>query len=312
MSAASALGDLLLLLQDFLLAGRLGERARRVGLGRGGFRLGLDLGLLEVEGPLGDGDLLGRLEPGLLRGALGDRLGDVRLLLGAGGFGAAEVFEVGALGGDVLDLEGVQDQALPGEAGLRLLRDLAGERGTVADDVLDRHPADDGAQRAGEHFLGEADDAVLLLEEALGGGPDRFLAAADLDDRDAFEVRLHSAQGDGSADGHRDVPAGQVEGELLLDERDDEDSAADDDLLAAVVDAGAARHRVGRLLAAASGDDERLAGPGDLVAGDDDEGEQYQEYDDSDDCGHDWAHKGVPPASLWGRQLVFGRCTGLR
>lgn len=119
------LGDLLLLGEDLLLTGRLGEQAGRVGLGGGGFGLGLDLGLLEVERPLGDGDLLGRLQPRLLGRAPGDGLGDVGLLLGAGGLGASEVLEVGALGGDVLDLEGVQDEALAGEAGLGLLGDLA-------------------------------------------------------------------------------------------------------------------------------------------------------------------------------------------
>ncbi len=84
-----ARGDLLLLAEDLLPAGGLGERAGRVGAGGRLVRLGLDLGLLQGEGPLRDGDLLLRLQPGLLGGAPGDGLGDVRLLLGAGGLGPA-------------------------------------------------------------------------------------------------------------------------------------------------------------------------------------------------------------------------------
>ena len=49
------------------------------------------------------------------------------------------------------------------------------------------------------------------------------------------------------------------------------------------------------LLAAPPGDDERLAGPRDLVAGDDDQREQDEEYDDSDDGDDDWTHGEFPP-----------------
>lgn len=169
------------------------------------------------------------------------------------------------------------------------------ERGPVPDDVLDGHAADDGAEGSGEHFLGEADDAVLLLQESLRRRADRVLAAADLDDRDAFEVGLHAAQGDRAAHGDGDVPAGEVQGELLLDERHDEDAAPDDDLLTAVVDAGAAGHRVGGLLAATPRDDEGLAGPRDLVPRDHGERQEHEKHDDPDDGDHYWTHEWCPP-----------------
>src|SRR5690606_30928343 len=275
-----------------------GERTGGARPGGGLVRLGLDLGLLQREGALRDRDLLLGLEAGLLGGAPGDGLGDVGLLLGAGGLGPAQVLQVGALGGDVLDLEGVQHQALAGEAGLGLLGDLAGEGGPVPDDVLHGPPAHDGAERAGQHFLGEPDDAVLLHQEPLGGGADRVLGAAHLDDGDTLQVGLHTAQRDRAPDGHRDVPAGEVQGELLLHERHDEDTAADHDLLTAVVGENAAGLGIGGLLAAAAGDDERLARTGDLVTGDDHEGQQDQEYDDSDHGDQYRAHVNVDPLSL--------------
>lgn len=222
-------------------------------------------------------------QAGLLGGLTSVGLGDIGVLLGAGGLGTPEVFQVGALGGDVLDLEGVQHQALAGQACLGLLGDLPGERRPVADGVLHRHLPHDRAQRAGEHFLGEADDAVLLLQEALRRGADGVLVAADLDDRHAFEVRLDAAQGDRAANGDGDVPAGQVEGVALLDEADDEHPTADDDFLAAVVGEHLSGVGVGGLLAAPAGDDECLAGPGDLVAGDNDQGEQDEEHEHSHD-----------------------------
>lgn len=288
------LGDLLLLGEDVLLPGRLREGTRGVGAGLGLIGLGLDLGLLQVEGPLCDRDLLFRLQPRLLGRPPGDRLRDVGLLLRACRFGAAEVLQVGTLGGDVLDLEGVEHQALPGQARLRLLGDLAGEGGPVPDDVLHGHPADDRAQRAGQHLLGEADDAVLLHQEPLRRGPDRVLRAADLDDRDAFEVGLHPAQRHRAAHGDRDVPGGEVEREPLLHERHDEHAAAHHDLLAAVVGEHTARLRIGGPLAAPPGDDERLARAGHLVAADHHQGEQHQEYDDSHHRDDDRTHDNAP------------------
>jgi lactam utilization protein B len=49
----------------------------------------------------------------------------------------------------------------------------------------------------------EAHDAVLLLQEPLGGGANRILGATDLDDRDAVQIGLHPAQGDRAAHGRR-------------------------------------------------------------------------------------------------------------
>ena len=87
-----------------------------------------------------------------LASAIGRGLADPR------GLGPAEVGEVVAVVGDVLDLEGVEDQALAGQRGLGLVGHPLGERRPVADDLLDRQAADDRAQGAGEHLLGEGLD----------------------------------------------------------------------------------------------------------------------------------------------------------
>ncbi|WP_278260327.1 hypothetical protein [Nocardioides convexus] len=87
-------GDLLLLGQDRLVPLGLRERAGGGGLGCGGVGLGLDLGLLERQRALGDGDLLLRGDLGLLGGLPGVGLRDPRGLAGPGGLGTAEVGEV--------------------------------------------------------------------------------------------------------------------------------------------------------------------------------------------------------------------------
>ena len=117
--------------------------------------------------------------------------------------GPAEVLQVGALGQDVLQLERVEHQTLVGQRVLGLLGDGRGERGPVADDLLDGQPADDRAQRAGEHLAGERVDALLLVQEPLGGGPDRVLGAADLDDRDALQVGADALLADRAAGSRR-------------------------------------------------------------------------------------------------------------
>ena len=192
-------------------------------------------GLLEREVPLGLGDGLLGQQPGLLGLLPGQRLGDRRVLEDPGGLGPAEVLQVGALGEDVLQLEGVQHQALVGHRVLGLLRDGRGERGPVADDLLDGQPADDRAQRAGEHLAGELLDLGLLVQEALGGGADRVLGAADLDDRHALQVGPDALLADRALDLDVDAAAGQVEHLQLLHHRHHEHRSAHDDLLAGQV-----------------------------------------------------------------------------
>lgn len=77
-----ALGHQLLGGDDVLVLGRLGHGAGGGGVGRGGVGQGLDLGLLERQLAVGDGDLLLGLEAGLLGLPPGDGLGDGGLLLG--------------------------------------------------------------------------------------------------------------------------------------------------------------------------------------------------------------------------------------
>jgi len=166
-------GYLLLLAEDRLVPIGLGQRARGGGLGGGRVRLGLDLGLLEHECPVGDGDLLLRGEAGLLGRLASACFGDRGDLADASRLGPAEVGEVRAVVGDVLDLERVEVEALAGERGLRLLGDPLRERRAVTDDLLHRHRADDRAQCAREHLLREGLDLLLLGEEALAGSAER-------------------------------------------------------------------------------------------------------------------------------------------
>ena len=133
---------------------------------------------------------------GLLGRLAGVRLGDRRGLADPRGLRATEVGEVAAVVGDVLDLEGVEDQALTGQRALGLVGDALREGGPVADDLLDGEAADDRAQRTGEHLLGEGLDVGLLAEEPLRTEPDLVGVAADLDDGDAVEVELDALPGD--------------------------------------------------------------------------------------------------------------------
>ena len=206
----------------------------------------------------------------LLLGCLpGLGLGDRRVLEHAGGLGPAEVLQVAALGDDVLELEGVEHQTLVGHGVLGLLRDVAGERGPIPDDLLDGEPADDRAQRAGEHLPGELLDLGLLVQEPLGGGADRVLGAADLDDRDALQVGADALLAHRTRDLDVDAAAGQVHDLELLHDRQHEHGGAHDDLLAGQV-VGAQAVSGLDPLALAAGDDEGLVGPGHLDSGDND------------------------------------------
>src|SRR5690606_4596060 len=250
------------------------ELARGLRLGVRAVGLGLDGGLLEVEGLLPLGDLLGSLDDGELGGALGLGLGHLGELPGVGGLGAAEVGEVvRARGGDVGDVEQVDLQALLGEVRLRGLDHTVREALAVRDDLLDRHVADDGAQRALERLLDDLGQQVLLGEEALGGAPHAFLVTTHLEvdrrlDRDLDAVLVHTLDRDA------DLALLQRDGEALLQHGPHERPTTDHDALA--------RELRLRLPGAAADDDERLVGrhPSDAAR---DEREDEEDRDDA--CG---------------------------
>ena len=110
--------DLLLFGENGLVAVGLGQRAGRGGLRIGGVGLGLDLGLLQHEFPLADRDQLLGVDTRILGLLPGHRLRHGSSLLDAGRLRTPQVVEVGAVVGDVLDLEGVENQTLPGQRGL--------------------------------------------------------------------------------------------------------------------------------------------------------------------------------------------------
>ena len=120
-------------------------------------------------------------------------------------------------------------------------------------------------------------DVVLLAEEALGGGADRVLGAADLDDGDALQRALDALGGHGRADRHRDLAGREVDRGQLLDHRQHEHAGPHDDLLAGEVGADGAGLGIGHRLALAPGDDERLVRPGDLDPRHDDADDEQDE-----------------------------------
>lgn len=147
------------------------------------------------------------------------RLGDRRVAHDPGGLGPTEVLQVRALGGDVLELERVEHQALVGQRVLGLLGDGRGEGRPVADDLLDGQPTDDRAQGTGEYLTGRFLDPILLVQEPLGGGPDRVLGATHLDDRHALQVGPDALLAHRALDLHVDPPAGQAHHLQLLHDR---------------------------------------------------------------------------------------------
>ena len=154
-------GDLLLLRRGSPGRGRPGPAARRRRPAPEAASVSaLISACFSASARLDDGDLLLGLDPGLLGLLPGVGLGDRRGLADPGGLGTTEVGEVGAVVGDVLDLEGVEDQALAGQRVLGLVGDPLGEGRPVADDLLDGQAADDRAQRTGQDLLGERLDVA--------------------------------------------------------------------------------------------------------------------------------------------------------
>ena len=183
-------GDLLLLGEDRLVAVGLGQRAGRGGLGGGGVGLGLDLGLLERQRPLGDRDLLLGGDRRLLGGLAGVRLGDPGGLADPRGLGPAEVGEVAAVVGDVLDLERVEDQPLPvsevSDSSATRWANAARSR-MICSTV--RPPTIERSAPASTSWVNGSTSSCWLRNRC-AAEPDLVGVAADLDDGDAVDVQL--------------------------------------------------------------------------------------------------------------------------
>ena len=214
-------GDLGLLLGDVELALLLGRHGglHHIGLGLRLVGLLLEVGLLQVELVLADGDLLGRLD---LR-QLGFLFNLGRLI---GAHGADDALGVG----EVLHIEGAQLEAEVGEVILGAAEDLRVEALTVAHELLEVHLADDLAHLA-QHDLGDLAGHLLFvqIQVVLGRGLDQLGGLADL------EVR-HGAGVDEDCVLRRDIVLGgqlhlhgtEREGVHALEERDHEGSLAGD------------------------------------------------------------------------------------
>ena len=131
-------------------------------------------------------------------------------LCDGGGVRAAEVLDVAGRVLDLLDLQRVDDQAELLHLGARRLTGELGELLAVADHLLDRHVADDGAEVAGEHVVDPLVHLGLLVEEPAGGVGDRREVVADLVDDDAADAERDALVGD-AVDGQ--LGLAQVEGQ---------------------------------------------------------------------------------------------------
>ena len=194
-------------------------------------------------------------------------------LLDGGGVRAAEVLDVAGRVLDLLDLQRVDDQAELLHLGARRLAGQLGELLAVADHLLDRHVADDGAQVTGEDVVDPLVHLVLLVEEAAGRVGDRREVVADLVDDHAADAERDALVRDavdgqvGLAQVEREPPHGLHAGEH-------ERALAGDDL-----EAEALLERVGGVLVPEAGDDQGLVRLGHAPHG--------LEDDDGDDDGDD-------------------------
>ncbi len=205
------------------MGGCLGQRAGLMRPRCGLVDLGLETRLLDRAVPSGlglerGGDLLlfGRLPIGL-------GLGDPRLGGHGGDMRTPEVLDVAGGVVDLLNLQGVDDQAeflhlragtRPGQ-GRQLL--------PIPDHILDGELADHRPEMTGEHIVHPGFHLVLLVEEPSGGIGDRGVIVPDLEDHYTAHTHGDSLLGDAV-----DAQLGglQVQGEAtdILSARHDQDS----------------------------------------------------------------------------------------
>jgi hypothetical protein len=95
--------------------------------------------------------------------------------------GGQRRYVAGAAVVDRLNLQGVDDQPDLLHLGLGRVEHLLSQALAFADDLLDRHGADDRPQVAGEDPPGEDGHAVLVLQEAAGRVGDALLIVAHLE-----------------------------------------------------------------------------------------------------------------------------------
>ncbi len=100
--------------------------------------------------------------------------------------------EVGDVSGgvlDLLDLQGVNDDAQFLHLDVAAVLDLLGEPVPLPDDLLYREPADNGAQVPGEDPADQLLHPVLLGQEAPGRVRDRRRVVTDLEHGDGTHVK---------------------------------------------------------------------------------------------------------------------------
>ena len=201
------------------------------------------------------------------------RLGDAGLLLHLGGVRGRQVLDVAGGVVDLLDLQGVDDEAKL----LHLLAGVAprglGEGLPLPDHLLHGEAADDGAEMALEDVLDLLFELDLrLVEEAPGGVGDRGEVVADLVDDDRLDADRDAL---GRHAGDVELGLVGIEGEVAdaLDTGHDEGTLAGDDL-----EAEALGDALDGVLVEAR-DDERLVGLGDPPHRTEQQEDQHQRHD---------------------------------
>ena len=126
--------------------------------------------------------------------------GDAGLAGHGGGVGGGQVVDVAGGVLDLLDLQGVDDDAELLHLGVAAVLDLLGHPVPFPDDLLDGQAADDRAEVAGEDAAHQLLHAVLLGQEAAGRVGDRHRVVAHLEDRDGADVEADPLIGDALLD----------------------------------------------------------------------------------------------------------------
>ena len=120
---------------------------------------------------------------------------------------------------DLLDLEGVHDDAEFLHLTVAAGDDFLGDPVAFADDLLDREPADDGAQVAREDPPDEFLHPVLFRQEAAGGVGDRHRVVTHLEHRNRANGESDALARDALLDDLRLPQRQRQDAGLLLDGR---------------------------------------------------------------------------------------------